>query len=82
MPSPSEFHILGHAVKRGLLRGITTDQMIETCRKPDESKATYPNAKSGKSRTRHYNRFGVRKLCVVLESTTPPLIVTAYWVNS
>ena len=82
MSATPSFHILGHAIKQGLRRGFTTDQMIETCRKPDESKATYPNAKTGVTRSRHYSRFGSKKLCVVLESTTPPLIVTAYWMNT
>ena len=82
MSATPSFHILGHAIKRGLLRGFTTDQMIEACEKPDESQATYPNAKSGATRTRHTRRFGSRKLRVVLESGTPPLIVTAYWMNT
>lgn len=82
MSATPAFHILGHAVKRGLLRGFTTDQMIETCEKPEESKATYPNATTGATRRRHFKRFGGKKLCVVLESACPPLIVTAYWMNS
>jgi uncharacterized protein DUF4258 len=71
--------ILDHARKRMKERRISMEQVLQTFNNPDDSRATYPNAKNGATRKKHFRSFGGRKLQIVVESSAVPVIITVAW---